>query len=107
MTKVRFQFLVGLILLIVLLSFSAIFFRYTAQIAAEMPRESVEMLQQATHQTERKGKKHTASVAKRFTYFIQNIQKNMSKSTDKKEKEKPSPLEDPKQSQRVTDPLKQ
>lgn len=120
MTNLRFQFLIGLLLVTVLLIFSALFFRFTAQVAQQMPAESVQLLQQAVAQAEqnRKGNKGTF-IVNRLINFIKNTQRN----TVRKFKKEPSPvftplpdeeleegipssLQDPEQSKRVTDPLK-
>lgn len=119
MTSFRFQFLIGLLLITVLLVFSAIFFRYTAQIAQQMPPESVQILQQAVVNTERNRQGHGTSVVKKLINFIKNVQHNTARKLKKdpspvftplpnKEQEKglPPALQDSEQSKRVTDPLK-
>lgn len=120
MTNLRFQFFIGLLLLTTLLVFSAIFFRYTAQIAQEMPPESVQMLQQAVAQAETKHHGHGTSIVRKFINFVKNIQRSSARKLKKEPKPVftplpeeedesglPPSLQDPNQAKRVTDPTKE
>lgn len=127
MTRLRFQFFIGLLLVVAIVGFSATFLRYTAQIAKEMPQESVQMLQQAATQAEQNHKAHGTPIIRKFIRFVQNIQKNSAHKIKEAPSvstrvlptfapaPKPAPqepaippaLQDPDQKKRVTDPLKQ
>lgn len=75
MNKIRFQWIVGLLLIASLMTLSAVFCRFTLRIAAEMPKESVQQLHQAIHQAQQqKTLRKKSKFLLRIERFIVGVQ---------------------------------
>ena len=77
MNKLRFEWLVGLLLITSLITLSAVFCRFTLRVAAEMPKESLQQLQKASHYAQQQ--KHSQAKSAfllRLEQFIVGVQQS-------------------------------
>lgn len=78
MNKLRFEWLVGLLLITSLMTLSAVFCRFTLRIAAEMPKESIELLQKTNHQAQQqKSLRSAGSVSSKIERFVVGVQQSL------------------------------
>ena len=89
MNKLRFEWLVGLLLIASLMTLSAVFCRFTLRVASEMPKESVQLLQKAIHHAQHEKRLQKESVVLgRLERFIVGVKKSLKRKQEERAKEK-------------------
>ena len=88
MNKLRFQWIVGLLLIASLMTLSAVFCRFTLRIAAEMPKESIELLQKANHQAQQqKSLRRAGGISSKMERFVVGVQQSLHRRKEARAKE--------------------
>ncbi|MBO4675532.1 MAG: hypothetical protein J5601_05575 [Elusimicrobiaceae bacterium] len=77
MNKLRFEWIVGLVLIASLITLSAVFCRFTLRVAAEMPKESIQQLHQTARQAQQKHLHRENALLLRIERFIVGVQSSL------------------------------